>query len=188
MKHRIVITGAESTGKTTLARALSAHYQEPWTAEFVRNYVDQLQRDLQVQDLSPIAAGQLALEDRKLQSARQLIIHDTNILSSILYAEHYFDTVLDWVQQRSLQRDYSLYLLCMPDIRWQADPGQRDSTDAREHLHQRFKDTLDHLQVPYIKISGTEQGRMVQAIAAIDAMQSAEQTHACTPSVTTIPD
>jgi len=175
MKHRIVITGAESTGKSTLAKALSAHYREPWTAEFVRSYVDQLQRDLQGQDLNPIAAGQLALEDRQLNSARQLIIHDTNILSSILYADHYFDTELDWVWQRFLERDYSLYLLCVPDIPWQADPGQRDSADAREYLQQRFKDTLDRLQLPYIEISGTPPARLAQAVVAIDSLRIAAQ-------------
>ena len=40
-----------------------------------------------------------------------LILHDTNILSSILYANHYFGEQLEWVNEHFLDRDYALYLL-----------------------------------------------------------------------------
>lgn len=167
---RIVITGAESTGKSTLAQELSGYYGEPWTEEFVRSYVDQLRGDLNESDLESIAEGQLAQEDAGLEQAKRLIIHDTNILSSIIYANYYFDTVLDWVNDRFLEREYSLYLLCMPDIPWQADAGQRESPEAREQLHELFKDSLDILQIPYVEISGTEEERMMQAVHAVDAI------------------
>jgi NadR type nicotinamide-nucleotide adenylyltransferase len=167
---RIVITGAESTGKSTLAQELSGYYGEPWTGEFVRSYVDQLRGELQQNDLQSIAEGQLALEDAGLEQAQRLIIHDTNILSSIIYANYYFDTVLDWVNDAFLERDYSLYLLCMPDIAWEADAGQRESPEARDALHELFKDSLDILKIPYVEISGTEAERMMQAVHAIDAI------------------
>ena len=60
---RIVLTGAECTGKSTLAQALSCHYGEPWTTEFVRGYVDQLDRELIQADLEEIFCGQIAAED-----------------------------------------------------------------------------------------------------------------------------
>ena len=167
---RIVITGAESTGKSTLAQELSGYYGEPWTGEFVRSYVDQLRGELQPHDLEPIAEGQLALEDAALEQAQRLIIHDTNILSSIIYANYYFDTVMDWANDSFLERDYSLYLLCMPDIPWEADAGQRESPEARDKLHELFKDSLDILKIPYIEIHGTEEERMMQAVHAIDAI------------------
>ena len=167
VKQRIVITGAESTGKSTLAQALSNYYNEPWTEEFVRSYVDQIHRDLQIQDLNPIAEGQFALEDSGQEKARRLTIHDTNILSSIIYANYYFDTVLDWADDRFLERDYSLYLLCLPDIPWKADKSQRESPEAREQLHVLFKDSLDRLKIPYVEISGTKEERMMQAVDAI---------------------
>ena len=108
---RIVIAGAESTGKTTLAEALAGYYGEPWTGEFVRQYVDGLDRPLERGDLEAIARGQLAQEDFALDKAERFIIHDTNLLSSILYAKHYFDAEIDWVNDQFLARDYSLYLL-----------------------------------------------------------------------------
>ncbi len=65
---RIVLTGAECTGKSTLAQALSGYYGEPWTAEFVRSYVDQLDRELIQTDLEEIFCGQIAAEDAGGQS------------------------------------------------------------------------------------------------------------------------
>ncbi len=167
---RIVITGAESTGKSTLASALSGYYGEPWTGEYVRDYVAQIDHALNVDDLEAIAKGQLANEDAGLAKAQRLALHDTNILSSIIYANHYFDHSIEWVNDEFLTRDYSLYLLCMPDIPWVADEGQRESPEARATLHRRFKQSLDSLQLPYVEISGDQAARFGTAIQAIDAL------------------
>ena len=170
MTHRIVITGAESTGKTTLARALADYYKEPWTKEFVRDYVQQLDRELQLEDLELIAHGQLAAEDDRLEQAQQLIIHDTNILSSIIYAEHYFQAKLDWVDKLFKERNYSLYLLSMPDIPWEADPGQRESSTVRDLLHQKFKAKLNFLKLAHIEVRGSKSERLQQAIEIINKL------------------
>jgi NadR type nicotinamide-nucleotide adenylyltransferase len=165
---RIVLTGAESTGKSTLAQALSQYYGEPCSREFVRNYVEQVGRELNAEDLDPIARGQLAMEDAACRQAQRLVLHDTNILSSIIYASYYFDTEIEWVNHAFLQRDYTLYLLCMPDICWVADAGQRESPEARDRLHALFKQRLDTLQLPYVEIHGTREERLSQAMRAID--------------------
>jgi NadR type nicotinamide-nucleotide adenylyltransferase len=172
---RIVLIGAESTGKSTLAQALARHYNEPCTDEFVRHYVEQLPRELEAQDLEPIAKGQFAIEDAGLEHAQRLVIHDTNILSSIIYGNYYFDTEIEWVNEQFLEREYALYLLCMPDIPWEADEGQRESPEARDALHELFRDSLDILQIPYLAIHGSKEARMQQAVQAIDAELSADQ-------------
>ena len=81
---RFVVTGAECTGKSTLTKALSAYYSEPWTAEYVRKYVDHIKRELRHEDLEQIAKGQIKEEDAVLLRARRFLIHDTNLLSSII--------------------------------------------------------------------------------------------------------
>lgn len=168
---RIVITGAECTGKSTLAQALSGYYGEPWTPEFVRSYVGRVQRELRADDLPQIFAGQLALEDAAREKANRCVFHDTNIFSSILYANHYFGHRKDAEQVQFLERDYALYLLCSPHgIEWAADPGQRDSPEARDALQQKFKVSLDTLALPYIELHGALSARMSTAIREIDAL------------------
>ena len=166
---RIVLTGAECTGKSTLAHALSKHYGEPSTDEFVREYVDQLDRELKPEDLEPIFRGQLAIEEEGLQKADQLIFHDTNLLSSIIYAEHYFGASYEWVNETLLERDYTLYLLCTAQgIDWQEDLGQRDSPRARTELQTKFQERLLALKLPYVELSGGASDRLKQAIKLID--------------------
>lgn len=168
---RIVLTGAECTGKTTLAKALSGYYGEPWTSEFVRDYVNGLDRPLEKKDLEPIAKAQLALEDTPLNQANRLIIHDTNLFSSILYAQHYFNTQIEWVNDAFLQRNYDLYLLCTPNgIEWEADPGQRDSPEARAKLQNKFQEGLARLELPTIELSGSQEVRFGEAIMVIDSL------------------
>ena len=166
---RIVITGAESTGKTTLTEALSGYYGAPWTGEFVREFASGLDRPIRQSDLETIAKGQLAQESLITAPEAPVLFHDTNILSSIICANHYFDTILDWVNESFLSRPYDLYLLCLPDIPWTAEDGQRDSPEARDTLHAKFKESLDTLKLPYVEISGDEVERMGQAVQAIDA-------------------
>ena len=168
---RIVLTGAECTGKSTLAQALAGYYGEPWTPEFVRTYVERVQRELRVSDLPEIFAGQLALEDAALENADRCIFHDTNILSSILYGNHYFGHREDSEQARFVERDYALYLLCSPrGIDWTADPGQRDSPEARNTLQAKFKASLDTLALPYIEMHGDLSARMSASVRAVDAL------------------
>lgn len=168
---RIVITGAECTGKSSLTQALSGYYGEPWSPEYVREYVHLLDRELTQKDLAAIFDGQLSIEDAGLSKATQFVLHDTNLLSSIIYANHYYGAVRDDVNELFLKRDYTLYLLCTPaGIDWQADPGQRDSPQARAELQVKFKESLDTLQLPYVELSGDKTARFGEAIRAIDAV------------------
>jgi nicotinamide riboside kinase len=166
---RIVLTGAECTGKSTLAQALSRYYGEPWTAEFVRSYVDQLDRQLIQADLEEIFCGQIAAEDASRAKSKRFVIHDTNLLSSIIYANHYFENTCDWANETLLERKYTLYLLCSPEgIQWEEDPGQRDGPSAREELHSVFKESLEKLKLPYVELNGDKVLRLSQAVKAID--------------------
>ena len=165
---RIVLTGAESTGKSTLAKSLSEHYCAPWSKEFVREYIHTLGRDLIAKDVDTIARGQLAVEDAALDNAQKIVIHDTNIVSTIIYAEYYFGEALTWANSIVPKRGYSLYLLCSPDIPWVADPRQRTSLNARATLHTLFKKRIEKYGYPYLQISGSHPNRLNQAIQAID--------------------
>ena len=59
---RLVVTGSESTGKTTLARELATHFGSVWVAEQARTYAERVNRELTAEDVSPIASEQIAAE------------------------------------------------------------------------------------------------------------------------------
>lgn len=167
----IVITGAESTGKSTLAAALALHFKAPYSKEFVRNFVDQSQRSPEPRDLETIVAGQIALEDASKSAASgKMVFHDTNLLSTIIYAKHYFSGKLDWLADQFYERHYDFYLLCMPDFPWIPDPGQRESPQARKDLHKKFLQHLESMHLPYACISGSQAVRLETAIRTIKVL------------------
>lgn len=168
---RIVVTGAESTGKTTLTRELARACGAASTPEYVRLFVDRIRREIRESDLDAIARGQLETEDAPLQESPRIIIHDTNLLSTIIYTDHYFDRSLDWLNQCFGRRDYALYLLCLPDIPWEADAGQRESAEVRALLHERFKRELAARGLPHVEIGGGKAERLDLAFRAIDALE-----------------
>ncbi len=158
--RRVVFIGAECTGKSAIAQAVAERLGEPWSREYVRQHVDQLDRPLDKSDLEPIARGQIRLEDAAYAKASKYVFHDTNLLSSILYAEHYFNTHIEWVDESFQSRVYDRYFFCQPDIPWKADPGQRESPQEREKLHKLFESTLERFQIPCIPLEGSLVQRM----------------------------
>lgn len=169
--YRIVLTGAESTGKSTLATALASHFKAPYSKEFVRNFVDQTRRPPDLRDLETIAAGQISLEDASLAKATgNLVFHDTNLLSTLIYAKHYMGGNLDWLAEQFTARSYDLYLLCMPDFPWMPDPGQRESDQTRQCLHKKFLQHLDSMRQPYVCIYGSHDERLEAAVSKINAL------------------
>ena len=55
---RFAVFGTESTGKTSLAERLAAHFNEPWAPEFVREFWDMRGGKIVASDLGTIALGQ----------------------------------------------------------------------------------------------------------------------------------
>src|SRR4029077_1890293 len=90
--RRVAVVGAESTGKTTLAVSLAAHFQTVCVPEYARGYLGTAARGGEVtrDDLQAIAGGQAASEDRLARDANRLLICDTNLLTTVIWHEHYF--------------------------------------------------------------------------------------------------
>ncbi len=173
---RIVVTGSECTGKTTLAAALAAHYDTVWVPEYVRQFVEEKQGPPQFTDVECIARGQINLEHRLATRASRLLVLDTDLLSTVVYSRHYFDDCPLWIEEELRQRVGDLYLLAGIDVPWVADGQQRDRGDRREEMHGLFRHALQDFEFPFVEIWGGEAERLRNAIAAIDG-HLAEVTH-----------
>ena len=165
--YRVVIIGAESTGKTTLAEQLAAHFKAPLSREFVRDFVESIDRPIHVKDLEVIMEGQINYESEACKYSPRLVFHDTNLLSNSIYADYYFKQQPKALGSAISLTKYDLYLFCQNEIPWQPDGEQRDSPQARDEIHQAFKKHLADCPVPVIQIKGNPEDRFHQAIYAI---------------------
>ena len=163
---RLVLTGSESTGKTTLAAGLAVHYRTSWVPEFARAYAESRGGVLTAADVEPIAAGQRAAEDAAAGDAG-LVVLDTNLLSTAVYARHYYGLTVDWLEAALAPPPPAFYLLCDIDLPWSAD-GIRDRGDDRQAMQGRFEDALEQRGLPFALIRGTGPDRLARAIAAAD--------------------
>jgi NadR type nicotinamide-nucleotide adenylyltransferase len=166
---RVVLTGSESTGKSTLAAALARHYGVELVPEFVRAFAEQKNGAIDFSDHGPIARGQMALEDEHIARATRLLIQDTDLLSTVVYCQHYFDRCPPWIAETSRQRRPDLYLLCQPDIPWVAD-GVRDRGHLREEMQELFHQAIAASGAASVDLRGTREQRLARAIEAIDAL------------------
>lgn len=164
---RVVLTGSESTGKTTLASILAERYGAELVPEFVRMYVAEKGAPPTFNDHGPIARGQMALEDQHIERGNRLVVQDTDLLSTVVYCDHYFGRCPPWIADAARQRRPDLYLLCEIDIPWVAD-GIRDRGHARDEMQQLFRDAVAASGAPFVTIDGSAERRLHIAVDAID--------------------
>jgi NadR type nicotinamide-nucleotide adenylyltransferase len=170
---RVVLIGSESTGKTTLAERLAAHYGASWVPEFVREYAARKNGPLVVEDHVPIARGQRALEDAAVRTAEtrheRLLIQDTDLLSTAVYCAHYYGQCPRWIEDAARDREPDLYLLLDIDLPWVPDP-QRDRGQMRPEMQKLFRDAVERSGAPFVVIAGSPEERFALARNAIDAL------------------
>ena len=171
---RVVLTGSESTGKTTLARALASRHDTAFSPEFARDYLERKRAPLTVQDVEPIARGQLAAEDQALRAAHRVLFLDTDLWSTVLYARHYYGSCPAWIEEAARSRQGDLYLLNHADVPWVPDPLQRDRDDRREEMHELFVSGLRELGASVVDVRGPWPDRWATATAAVDRLLAAE--------------
>ena len=170
--RRVVITGSESTGKTTLARDLGAHFGAPWVSEFARDYADAQTiagRMLDATDVEPIARGTIDRQDAALGSGAAIVFLDTDLVSTVVYARHYYGRCPPWIEAAARDRLGDLYLLCDIDVPWIPD-GVRDVPHERAHMHTLFAEELRSLGAQVVLINGTWGARFQHASRAVASL------------------
>lgn len=167
---RVVVTGSECTGKTTLSQALAEHYGTVWVPEFVRQFVEAKGSATEFADVEAIARGQIALEDRMIATAGRLLILDTDLLSTVIYSQHYYGDCPTWIEEALLQRDGDLYLLADIDVPWSADGNQRDRGDRREEMHGLFRAALESRGLNFVELHGSPHERLDMALSQINRL------------------
>jgi NadR type nicotinamide-nucleotide adenylyltransferase len=164
---RVCLTGPESTGKSELASRLARALGAVRSEEFARQYVETHGNDLTAADVEPIARGQMALEDRAAAEASRLLILDTDLLSTVVYARHYYGSCPRWIEEEARRRCGGLYLLLDTDVPWQPDSARSAGGDEREDLFDAFRAVLDEFETEWRIISGDAEARLAAALRCI---------------------
>jgi NadR type nicotinamide-nucleotide adenylyltransferase len=168
---RILILGPESTGKSTLASALGAYFQEPWVPEVAREYLEKLGRTYAYEDLLQIGKQQMQLEDEMAGAAKNHLFCDTDLRVIQVWSRHRFGKIDPWVLEELERRTYDLILLCAPDLPWQADPlREHPDLEIREQLFEQYLEITQQSGFPFTIISGDASVRLRTSVEAIRAL------------------
>lgn len=168
---KIAITGPESTGKSTLSKTLAEHYQTSWSPEFAREYIQNLNRPYEFEDLHIIALGQLELENKMKKYINRILFCDTDFLVLKIWSEHKFGKVGTFIQDHYQKNSYDLTLLLDIDLPWQYDP-QREHPDQRQFFFDWYLEELKKSNATFKIVSGNAEERTSTAIRYIDEMFS----------------
>jgi NadR type nicotinamide-nucleotide adenylyltransferase len=171
---KVVLFGPESTGKTTLSRQLAEHYKTHWVPEYAREYLqkkwERENTTCELEDLIPIAMGQMKIENELSKTANKVLICDTDLLETKVYSEAYYhgicDPILDYY---AIRNSYNLYFLTYIDIPWEAD-DLRDRPNEREYMFKTFEQALKTYKKPYIILKGSKADRFEIATKEIDKL------------------
>lgn len=171
--HKIVITGPESTGKSTVTLALAKHFNTLFVPEFARNYLNKINRAYTYDDLLVIAKGQIALEEELAQKAQnQILICDTDLLVIMVWSEHKFGKCHPWILEQLATRKYSHYFLTNIDFPWSEDPlREHPEPEMRTYFFNLYHALLKQMNLPFTILSGDENTRLTTAINIIETMK-----------------
>jgi len=173
---KIVLVGPESSGKTTLSKLLSERLNASLVHEYGAEYIDKLNlnkntrhnKDFTLLDITHIAAGQIYLEENT-DFNNNVIIHDTDLITTQIWSEIYFGKTPKWIIDESYRRNYDLYLLMDIDFDW-VDEGVREFPEKRQWHFNRIKNELDRRKINYKVISGSIKNRLEQSINLIESI------------------
>ncbi len=170
---RIAIVGPECSGKTTLCEALAQLYHTAYTKEYARQYLEEHGPGYLEMDLMHIATGQLMVEAESQELLKkhggEYLFCDTDMLTIRIWSEEKFGRCAAALKKLSTEVHYDHWMLCAPDMPWEADPLREDPND-RDRLYRVYEKHLKAAGRPYTVISGTHEQRMRMAVDALEAL------------------
>jgi nicotinamide riboside kinase len=168
----LCVTGAECTGKTTLAESLAAAFSAPLVPEVARSYL--AGRDgYGPDDVLAIARLQLEAEREALAGGAPVVVADTDLTVIQVWWEEKYGALDPWLAEALAARSERRYLLTRPDLPWQPDP-LRESPHDRERLHVRYREILEGGPFPVYEVTGSGEARFTGALYQVGRWMARE--------------
>lgn len=167
----VVITGAESTGKSVLTEWLANHFQIPFIPEFARSYIEQLGRKYNYSDVEFIARTQVKQFNELKDSDLPWIFCDTWLIITKVWFEEVFGRVPDWIEAEINNTIIDLFLVCDTDLPWIPDPVRENGGERRLYLHNRYIQTIKKFEFNYKIINGQDEMRYQNALHQLKCLE-----------------
>jgi len=150
---KIVFTGPECSGKSTLSKAIAKKMQLPLVEEYARHYLNNLGQNYIYSDLVKIAKGQLKAEKKAIDNIEKgsTIICDTDLQVIKIWSQKKFRKCASFILNNQDIKAY--YILCKPDFKWEHDP-LRENENERMSLFKTYHQDLVQNNANFIIASG----------------------------------
>jgi nicotinamide riboside kinase len=166
---RIAITGPECCGKSTLCNWLSERiFDARVVKEYAREYLQKKGNNYAYsqEDVLLIARKTSELLTKAFKSNCDALIVDTDFyVLDIWWRERYGESN----EEISLMKetyDFDLYLVCQPDLPWEADP-LRENEEDRDRLFALYMEDLFNDGKTVEVVKGTGELRMQEVLDKI---------------------
>jgi nicotinamide riboside kinase len=195
LARRVVVLGAESTGTTTLSRALADHYRARggvwtdtgWVAEYGRAYSEEKLATLRAADpeadwedveftseeFPVIARRQDDDEQRAARGGSPVLFCDTDSFATAIWHERYLNAPSPDVMAVAARTPRHLYLLTDHEGVPFEDDGLRDEPHLRPWMTGRFREELERTGRRFLLVTGSPEERLRTAVAAVDGLLAA---------------
>ena len=141
---RVLITGTESCGKTTLTKMLAKVLFTSWAQEEGRYYSARNMGGNELvfneSDFFEICLEQRRAEDLALRTANKIAFFDTDAVVTQYYCELYLGKKNQAIETMVDPNRYDVVLMLAPDVKWVPDGLRFKGEDkARAQLHEKLK-------------------------------------------------
>lgn len=167
----VIVTGPESSGKSTLTRQLADALGAVALPEYPRGYLEAVGRRAVLADFDHFAAA----IDRLLAAVERRgehVVQDTGFEVLKVWSEDKFEVVPEAVERGWRQQRPDAYVLCAPDVPWEYDP-LREDPHRRAELYRRYRTLLAQSGPPVIEVSGELGERLRAAVRAVRGIGAA---------------
>lgn len=161
LRQTVTVWGAESTGKTTLSKALSYEMNGHWLFEWARPYLETAENVITKESMTDIWHGQAAIQahgQRMLD--KPWVIQDTDLFSTVGYWEQpHWEATLGPVPpgllNDAIEFRSDLYIITKSNIPFEADP-LRYGGDHRESDDKYWLALADKYVLNYRIVTATD--------------------------------
>lgn len=162
---RIGLVGPESTGKSTIAKALAERFGGTYIEEYARAYVSRLTEPATYEDVSCILRRNM----EEYEAAQGLVFFDTEAIITKVWMDVVWGQHPEELDLFMKEHPMDYYLLLKPDIAWVADPTRENGDQqTREALYNTYMEEIRATNRPYRIVSGSGNERLENAIAAME--------------------